>query len=157
MLATDMGHTKGKQIAYSFLVQTLGKEYLYQHPNFQHFDKNTLNCKYCKNVSSISFIETIFAHRMPYAKPETSEVISWLTPRGFECSFKVEAVVNSTSDHRGEAQGLPLLLGCVAAAPAQLLPAKHAFSLQRSTKQSGGVCSMSSQSQADFKAARREQ
>lgn len=103
----------------------------YQHPNFQHFDQNSLNCKYCKNVSSISFNERIFAQQTPCAKPERSEVVSQLAPRGFECSFKAEAVVNSSPDHRDEAQGLPLLLGYVAAAPAQLLPAKHTFSLQR--------------------------
>lgn len=48
----------------------------------------------------------IFAHRMPCAKPERSEVISQLARRGFECSFKAEAVVNRSTDHRAEAPGI---------------------------------------------------
>lgn len=66
----------------------------------------------------------IFAHRMPHATPERSEVISQLALRGFECSFKAEPVVNGRPDHRGEAPGLPPLPSA-ACSPSPAPRAKH--------------------------------
>lgn len=71
----------------------------------------------------------IFAHRMPHATPERSEVISRLALRGFECSFKAEPVVNSAQITGVRHRGLPLLASA-ACSPSPAPRAKHTRSFQ---------------------------
>lgn len=106
MLSTNTEYIKGKRNASSFLVQMLrGLIIPCQHPNFQHFDQNALNYKYCKKVSSISFNEKDICPQNIMCYVERPEVLPWMAPGEFEYFFKEGDVVKGNADHRRPGTG----------------------------------------------------